>query len=179
MKTYFAHFLISIAFVFTACSNGKYEATIAHYIQSDQRGRLYDLDFKMIDMEQTEPITVQDSIKIITALQNDKIKELEKRIAKDSTELSKINYSIWTIPAINDYKARLAANTKERDWLKTIDPKTVFKYNERKQDEVLAIRFRCTYSYLHPKTQIKVTETGEYVLSPDGNQVYHAQLEKK
>ena len=178
MKPYLFLFFISVALFLLSCSNNKYEATIANYIQSDHKGRVYDLDFKIIDLTQVVKITVQDSIDIFFQQKEDKIKRLEDKIAEDIEKMNTTKTTVWNAYAMKVLKHRIESNTKKSEEIKAIDPRTMRNYDKRDPDDLLALRVRCTYSYLHPLSQTKVTETGEYVLSPDGNRVYHARLVK-
>lgn len=179
MKTYIFLFLTSIAFVFASCSNGKYEKTIANYIQTDNKGRMYDLNFQMIELKHLNKITVQDSIDILLQQKEDKVKKLEDKIAADIEKLNTTKTTVWNSRAMKEIKRRIESNTQKLTKLKGNDPRTIKNYDQRNPDDILALRIRCTYSYLHPLHQTKVTENGEYVLSPDGSQVYRARLVKE
>jgi hypothetical protein len=56
-----------MVFVFVACSSGSssLEKVIADFKQTDKTGRLYDLEFKMIEMGEIQKVTVADSLKIL------------------------------------------------------------------------------------------------------------------
>ncbi len=173
-------YLIAI-FSIVECSTGgsSLEKVISDYKQTDPKtGRLYDLNFKMIEMGELQKITVADSLRILEAefqkenagiLENyqnllsmaEKNLEQEKKNRRPSATMIDVHEK-----DIKKYEEKIAEIESNKADLS--------KYSSRNADEILANVIVCTYS-MDDLSGNNFTEKSEFVLSPDGATVYKAR----
>lgn len=174
-------YLFSIA-LFVACSTGSsssFEKVISDYKQTDPKtGKLHNLHFKIIEMGQSEKITIADSLKILEAdFQAENGKTIENynnllSMAKKNLEQEKSNNrpSATMIDVhekdIKKYEEKIAELEKNKPDLS--------KYSSKSPDEALALIVVCTYS-MNDLSGRNFTEKSEFILSPDGKNVYKAK----
>lgn len=167
--------------LFVACSTGSspLEKAIADYKQTDPKtGRLYDLQFKMIEMGEVKKITVADSIKIMEddfqaekdrkrENYNDRLATARKNLEKEKSSNRPLLVMVEAHEkTIRECEAKIAEveNTKP----------DLSKYSSKNTEEVLANRVICAYS-MNDLSANNFTEKSEFILSPDGGKVYEAK----
>ena len=164
-----------------ACSTGgsSFEKVIADYKQTDPKtGRVYDLKFKMIEINEPQKITVADSLKILEAefqAENDKAIENQKML------LSMVQKNLDKEKSNNRPSATMI-DVHEKDIKKYEDKITelqgnkpdLSQYSSRNSNDVLASVVVCTYS-MNDLSGNNFTEKSEFIISPDGTSVYKAK----
>jgi len=164
-------------------TTSKYEKLIADVVQTD-RGVKINLNFKADKLEEIRPISVADSIKIITDSFNS---ERDKQIASLEKTLSVFTESIEKAKAANrpsqvmigSYQSSIDKTKEQIDALRGSTPKELTMYENRNADEILAIVVRCTYTIDEPLTDKRATETFDFFLSPDGTKYYSKKRVKE
>lgn len=178
-------YLFGFILLLSSCSSsGKYEQTIADFVQTDKKGTKYNLKFKVIDIKELQKITVADSVTFLTDKWN---VEKEKRINSLNESIDSYKQSIenekknrFSLPTIIDkYQKYLADAEHTLDSIQTKTPDWVEIYNDRKKDEILAIVVECKYKALHPVTNTEFEETRDFILSADGTKCYSQSAPKK
>lgn len=178
-------YLIGFTFLLSACSSsGKYEKTIADFVQTDKKGTKFDLKFKAVEIKELQKITVADSITFLeekwTAEKEKKVESLKQRILdyeKSIEREKKSRFSMKTF--IERYEKNMTEAQQTLNSIQTTTPNWVTIYNDRKKDEVLAILVECKYKAQHPLMNAEFEETRDFVLSPDGSKCYKQSAPKK
>ena len=160
-----------MAVIVTACSGGKadYGKTITEHLMSKvPAGRGYAVE--ILDIERLPPITVADSIAILrTAFEEERKGDIEH--TEGVLSLARM------LP--EGTPGRL---TREEALQRTIDslknlPVPVF-YGDAPPDKVLALAVRCRYAATVPLVPAPVTETFDFWLTPDGDEVLYQRKAK-
>jgi len=158
-------------------TKSKYAKAIAKEVQTDHRGTKYDLNFKVVELEELQKITVGDSLRILTDAfntnRNRSIASYELDVERNikSLENAKSNrFSTQTM--IKFYEDNIAKYNRRIDSLKAITPTTTKKYEARSDNEILAILVRCKYAIDHPLSKVRIEENYKFTLSPDGTKCY-------
>ena len=153
-------------------NNNKYEKLISDYVQTDQSGVRTDLQFQIVELKETVPLTVSDSIAILKekfeadnattlhrfeTLLNLSIKNLEKE------EKSRYKSNIM----LDEWKATIAGLNHSIDSVKQL--KFVSKYDGLDPSIVLLLPVECRYSYvfLAPRQE----RTDIFYFLPDGSKI--------
>lgn len=158
-------------------TTSKYENVIADFVQTDSRGTILDMNFNVEKLEEIRRINVADSIKIITdsfnAERDKQMASLEKsiNIFTEGIEKTKAAHRPSQL-MIDSYQSSIDKTLARIDVLKASVPEEISKYENRDENEILAIVVRCTYSIDEPITNKRVTETFDFFLSPDGTKCY-------
>lgn len=164
-------------------TTSKYEKLIANVVQTD-KGVKIDLNFKADKLEEIKQISIADSIKIITDSFN---AERDKQIASLKKALCVFTESIEKAKAaskpsqtmINSYQSSIHKTNERIDALRTSVPDELTTYENRDAREILAIVVRCTYTIDEPLTKKRVTETFDFLLSPDATKFYSKKRVKE
>ena len=172
--------LFAIA-LFVACSSGgsSFEKVIAAYKQTDPKtGRLYDLKFKMIEMNELQKITVADSLKILEVVfQEENGKAIENQIMLLSmTQKNLDNEKNNRRPSATMIEVHKKDIKKHEDAITELQSNKpdLSKYSSRNPNDVLASVVVCTYS-MNDLSGNNFTEKSEFIISPDGTSVYSAK----
>jgi len=158
-------------------ATGKYEKGIADFVQTDSKGTKLDMNFKVEKLEEISHVTVADSIKIITDYFN---AERDKQMASLEKTLSIFTENIEKAKAahrpsqtmINSYLFSIEKTNEQINSLRESIPEELAKYEDRETSDILAIIVRCTYSVNEPITNMRITETFDFFISPDGTKCY-------
>ena len=158
-------------------TTGKYEKLIAEIVQTDKRGTKYDLNFKVIKLEEIQQISITDSIKIITdafnADRDKRINNLNETIKRNIEHIDKEkNSRIQSKAMMEFYLLNVDKANKMIDSLNLSTPIETVRYDGRSNNEILAIVVRCMYSIDELISEKRVTETFDFFLSPDGTKYY-------
>ncbi|MBP1617029.1 MAG: hypothetical protein H6Q14_856 [Bacteroidetes bacterium] len=151
---------VVFALFFTSCSSDP-ENAIIDYLQAKNG-----MDAKIYDLKEVKEITVADSLAILKSKAEKnlqfKIDSVQQNIDKYKNELSDGAKTILSTPTLRDAYAKVITKGENTlDSLKKVKVSNSDAYNEREQDEVLAI----IYS---GRLQTKKADLTYFVLSPDG-----------
>lgn len=171
--------------LFISCSSGSssFEKTISNFRQTDPKtGRLYDLDFKVIEMSEAQKITVADSLKILETdfyKENDKVKEnynaLLSMVKKNLEKEKSSRFSSATMIDIHEKDIK-----KYEEMITEVESykPDLSKYSSRIPDDILAYLVICKYS-MNDLSGKNFTEKSVFYIAPDRKTIYSAKKIKE
>lgn len=157
-------------------TTSKYEKMIADIVQTDG-GMKHDLNFKVENLEEIRQISVADSINIISddfhAGKEKMRQSLQRSIDRNQENLEKEKENRHPGQSMMSfYQKNIDIYSHQLDSLERATSPELAKYENRNQSEILAVVVRCTYSVNEPLTQKRVSETFDFVFSPDATKFY-------
>lgn len=168
-------------FIFIGCSGsqGKYEKSIADFVQTDKKGVWTDLKFKVIEMGVPTDITVGDSIRLLTdVFDADKAKKIEfanKEIERNRTSLEKEKSSVMR----KFYQDYIDKQQKVIDSLTVLEVELPQSYTIRQSNDVLAKEIVCKFSIVNPLFNTTQEETRIFILNADGDKCFKSRSNNK
>lgn len=173
-------YVVALVVLFASCgtnTKSDYEKAIADYVQTDKGGRKYDLQFKVIELNEQRNITVADSIAILTEefKAGQQIVIDRMALAKEMGEDLLKNENAKRSPQkseIEKYTEKIASINGRIDSLRNLTPTNLKGYENRNANDILAVVVRCKYSVILPTTSTRMEETSDFTLSADGKQCY-------
>ena len=142
-------FFCMLLVTFSSCSKPGYEKAIAEWVQTDSHGTWTDLKFELLEVLETEDVTVSDSLRYL----NNKSAQLSAVIqkAESSRTLFKPSFSAY-MEAKKNLKATEA---------------TKAMYLHRDSTEVIGKILKCRYAIVQPYSGVQQKKTASFLLSPD------------
>ena len=136
-------FFCMLLMTFSSCSKPGYEKAIAEWVQTDSQGTWTDLKFELLEVLETEDVTVSDSLRYL----NNKSAQLAAIIEKAESPrtLFKPSFSAY-MEAEKNMKAM---------------------YQNRDSAEVIGKILKCRYSIVQPHSGVQQKKTGSFLLSPN------------
>ena len=163
--------LIFSIMLLAACSGGKadYGKTITeHLLSKVPAGRGYDVE--ILDIERLPPVTVADSIAVLQAA-------FEKDRNDKLNHFSGLMGLVEMLPNGDPFRQnREKAVQNSIDSLERLSV-PVF-YGDVPPDRVLALAVRCWYAATVPLAPRPMTETFDFWLTPDGDEVLYQRKAK-
>ncbi len=165
--------LIGVLLASCSSTGSKYEKAIADFVQTDKKGTKYDLKFKAIEIKELQKITVADSVAFYTdkmeTERSKRIESIENTIKITQSMLEKDqNRRVSSKSMIEHYQKELEADRQKVEDAKAWNPGWLAPFENKPQDEVLAIVVQCKYSAVPPGTNTKIEETKNFILTADG-----------
>ena len=131
-------FFCMLLIAFSSCSKPGYEKAIAEWVQTDSHGTWTDLKFELLEVLETEDVTVSDSL---CYLHN------------KSAQLTDV------IPSFSAYM-EAEKSLKATDAMKAM-------YLHRDSTEVIGKILKCRYAIVQPHSGVQQKKTASFLLSPD------------
>ena len=131
-------FFCMLLIAFSSCSKPGYEKAIAEWVQTDSHGTWTDLKFELLEVLETEDVTVSDSLRYL----NNK-----------SAQLSL-------------FKPSFSAYMEAEKSLKATDAMKAM-YLHRDSTEVIGKILKCRYAIVQPHSGVQQKKTASFLLSPD------------
>lgn len=156
-----------------------YEKAIADYVQTSKRGVWTDMQFKVLEMGEAEPITVGDSIRILTeAFEADKAKwlsNLQRSLDRHKASLEKESSSSMR----KFYRTQIEREQHKIDSVGKTSVSLPDAYRQRPETDVLAQEVVCKYSIVPPIINTRQEETRVFVLNAAGDKCYRSRAVTK
>ena len=142
-------FFCMLLVTFSSCSKPGYEKAIAEWVQTDSHGTWTDLKFELLEVLETEDVTVSDSLRYL----NNKSAQLAAIIEKAESPRTLFK------PSFSAYM-EAEKNMKETEAMKAM-------YQNRDSAEVIGKILKCRYSIVQPHSGVQQKKTGSFLLSPN------------
>ena len=142
-------FLCALLFTFSSCSKPSYEKAIAEWVQTDSHGIWTDLKFELLEVLETEDVTVSDSLRYL----NSKSAQLSDLIQRAESPRALIK------PSFSAYM-KAEKSLKETEAMKAM-------YQNRDSAEVIGKILKCRYSIVQPHSGAQQKKTDSFLLSAD------------
>ena len=131
-------FFCMLLIAFSSCSKPGYEKAIAEWVQTDSHGTWTDLKFELLEVLETEDVTVSDSLCYL----NNKSAQLSAVIQKAESPRALFK------PSFSAYME--AEKSLNRD-----------------STEVIGKILKCRYAIVQPHSGVQQKKTASFLLSPD------------
>lgn len=136
-------FFCMLLITFSSCSKPGYEKAIAEWVQTDSHGTWTDLKFELLEVLETEDVTVSDSLRYL----NNKSAQLSAVIQKAESPRAL-------------FKPSFSAYMEAEKSLKAM-------YLHRDSTEVIGKILKCRYAIVQPHSGVQQKKTASFLLSPD------------
>ena len=143
-------FFCMLLIAFSSCSKPGYEKAIAEWVQTDSHGTWTDLKFELLEVLETEDVTVSDSLCYL----NNKSAQLSAVIQKAEKSPCLIQTVLFRL-----YGSRKKC-LKATDAMKAM-------YLHRDSTEVIGKILKCRYAIVQPHSGVQQKKTASFLLSPD------------
>ena len=142
-------FFYMLLIAFSSCSKPGYEKAIAEWIQTDSHSTWTDLKFELLEVLETEDVTVSDSLRYL----NNKSAQLSAVIQKAESPRAL-------------FKPSFSAYMEAEKSLKATDAMKAM-YLHRDSTEVIGKILKCRYAIIQPHSGVQQKKTASFLLSPD------------
>ena len=142
-------FFYMLLIAFSSCRKPGYEKAIAEWVQTDFHGTWTDLKFELLEVLETEDVTVSDSLRHL----NNKSAQLSAVIQKAESPRALFK------PSFSAYM-EAEKSMKETEATKAM-------YLNRDSAEVIGKILKCRYAIVQPHSGVQQKKTGSFLLSPD------------
>ena len=142
-------FFCMLLIAFSSCSKPGYEKAIAEWVQTDSHGTWTDLKFELLEVLETEDVTVSDSLCYL----NNKSAQLSAVIQKAESPRAL-------------FKPSFSAYMEAEKSLKATDAMKAM-YLHRDSTEVIGKILKCRYAIVQPHSGVQQKKTASFLLSPD------------
>ena len=142
-------FFCMLLITFSSCSKPGYEKAIAEWVQTDSHGTWTDLKFELLEVLETEDVTVSDSLRYL----NNKSAQLSAVIQKAESPRAL-------------FKPSFSAYMEAEKSLKATDAMKAM-YLHRDSTEVIGKILKCRYAIVQPHSGVQQKKTASFLLSPD------------
>jgi hypothetical protein len=143
-------FFCMLLIAFSSCSKPGYEKAIAEWVQTDSHGTWTDLKFELLEVLETEDVTVSDSLCYL----NNKSAQLSAVIQKAESPRAL-------------FKPSFSAYMEAEKSLKATDAFMKAMYLHRDSTEVIGKILKCRYAIVQPHSGVQQKKTASFLLSPD------------
>lgn len=140
-------FFCMLLIAFSSCSKPGYEKAIAEWV--NRFSRWTDLKFELLEVLETEDVTVSDSLRYL----NNKSAQLSTVIQKAETPRAL-------------FKPSFSAYMEAQKSLKATEA-TKAMYLHRDSTEVIGKILKCRYAIVQPYSGVQQKKTASFLLSPD------------
>lgn len=175
MKKLFISILLPL-FGFACSSPSNYEKTIIDYLETDKKGTKTNLQINILSLNISD-IIVSDSISILqTQFETEKATKVESiqnsisRLQNKIEEQKEKKNQVVAKPLISKWNKDLENLQTELSTAENWIPEYLYKYNSRKESEILAKKADCKFSFFNPQLQTKQEIKALFILSADGTQ---------
>lgn len=151
---------------FFSCTSSSYEKAIADWVQTDKDGTWTDLNFKLVEVQSIEDITVSDSLSILKK-RYESNKKRELIILNRSLEGAKRRMSFAKYAGVNQesYQNDIDVTQSKIDSLENQTFHSI--YDGKDDNEVIAKILKCRYAITPPVLNTRQEMNGSFILSPD------------
>lgn len=142
-------FFCMLLIAFSSCSKPDYEKAISEWVQTDSQGNWTDLKFELLEVLETEDVTVSDSLRYL----NNKSAQLSAVIQKAESPRALFKPS---------FSAYMEA---EKTMKKTEAMKAMYQNSD--SAEVIGKILKCRYSIVQSHSGVQQEKTASFLLSPN------------
>ena len=152
-------FFCMLLIAFSSCSKPGYEKAIAEWVQTDSHGTWTDLKFELLEVLETEDVTVSDSL-CHGSYDTSTLCYLNNK----SAQLSAVIQKAESPRAL--FKPSFSAYMEAEKSLKATDAMKAM-YLHRDSTEVIGKILKCRYAIVQPHSGVQQKKTASFLLSPD------------